>query len=95
MKRDIENYVQKCQSCQMNKILGPRPKEPMEITAARKPFKRCALDIVGKTTMTNKGNRYILTFQDDLTNFVVAELIPTQDAERGNSCTICSQIWNT
>lgn len=54
----------------------------MEITTtARKPFERCALDIVGPTTETNAGNRYILTFQDDLTKFVVAEPIPTQDAE--------------
>jgi hypothetical protein len=45
----------------------------MEITiAARKPFGKCALDIVGPTKVT---------FQDDLTKFVVAELIPTQDAE--------------
>lgn len=29
----------------------------------------------------DKGNRYILTFQDDLTKFVVAEPIPMQDAE--------------
>ena len=31
--------------------------------------------------MTNKGNRYILTFQEDLTKFVAAIPIPTQDAE--------------
>jgi hypothetical protein len=29
----------------------------------------------------DKGNRYIFTFQDELTKFVVAELISTQDAE--------------
>jgi len=82
MKREIENYVNKCQSCQANKTLGPRPREPMKITTtARNLFKRCALDTVGPTTVTHKGNRYILTFQDDLAKFVVAEPIPTQDAE--------------
>lgn len=66
----------------MNKTLGPRPREPMETTTTvRKPFKRRALDIVGPTTLTNKGNRYILTLQYDVTKFVVAEPIPTQDAE--------------
>jgi transposase InsO family protein len=55
----------------------------MEITTtARKPFERCAIDIVGPTTETNKGNRYILTFQDDLTKFVLAEPIPTQEVAR-------------
>jgi transposase InsO family protein len=54
----------------------------MEITTTvRKPFQRCAMDIVGPTTVTNKGNRYILTFQNDLTKFVVAEPFPTQNAE--------------
>jgi len=81
MKRDIENYIKKCQSCQVNRTLGPQYKARMEITTARKPFGRCALDIVGPTTVTIKGNRYILTFQDDLTKFVVAEPIPTQEAE--------------
>ena len=82
MKRDIENYVKKCKSCQINKTLGPRHRALIEITTtARKPFERCTMDIVGPTTVTNKGNRYILTFQDDLTKFVVAEPIPMQDAE--------------
>jgi hypothetical protein len=38
MKRDIENYVKKCRSCQINKTLGLRHRAPMEITTtARKP----------------------------------------------------------
>ena len=69
MKRDVEKYVRRCKSCQLNKNLSPRRKAPMEITtAARQPFERCALDIVGPTDETNAGNRYILTFQDYLTN---------------------------
>ena len=36
---------------------------------------------MGPTDVSNKGNRYILTFQDDLTKFMVAIPIPTQDAE--------------
>ena len=60
MKRDIENYVKKCKSYQIHKTLGPRHKAPMEITTtARKPYEKCAMDIIGPTTVTNKGNRYI------------------------------------
>jgi len=47
----------------------------------QKNFRTVCADIVGPTTVTIKGNRYILTFQDDLTNFIVAEPIPTQEAE--------------
>jgi hypothetical protein len=54
----------------------------MEITTtASQPFESCALDIVGPTRVTNKRNRYILTFQDDLAEFAAAIPIPTQDAE--------------
>jgi hypothetical protein len=82
MKREIEGYVKKCQSCQMNKTLGPRKKAPMEITTtARGLFEKCAVDIVGTTTETNKGHKYILTFQDDLTKFVIAEPIQAQEAD--------------
>jgi hypothetical protein len=81
MKREIEGYVKKCQSCQVKKNTGTPKKGPLEITTARRPFEKCAIDIVGTTTETKKGNRYILTFQDDLTKFVVAEPIQAQDAD--------------
>ena len=54
----------------------------MEITAtATQPFQKRALDIVGPTDVTNKGNRYIFTFQDDLTKFIAVIPIPEQDAD--------------
>jgi transposase InsO family protein len=54
----------------------------MEITSTAKiPFEKCALDIVGPTTVTTKGNRYILTFQDELIKFIAAIPIATQEAE--------------
>jgi transposase InsO family protein len=36
---------------------------------------------VGLSGVKNKGNSYILTFQDDLKKFMAAILNPTQDAE--------------
>jgi len=54
----------------------------MEITTtARHPFEKCALDIIGPMTEIMSGNKYILTFQDDLSKFIVAIPIPQQDAE--------------
>jgi len=43
-------------------------------------LKKCALDIVGPLTVTNNGNRYILTFQDSLTKFSKAIPISNQEA---------------
>jgi hypothetical protein len=82
MKGEIEEYVRKCEKCQVNKLLRPQNKAPMEITTtAKHPFEKCAVDIVGPLTETMSGNKYILTFQDDLSKFLVAIPIPQQDAE--------------
>ena len=54
----------------------------MEITStAKQPFERCSLDIVGPLTESTSGNKYILTFQDDLSKYLAAIPIPQQDAE--------------
>jgi hypothetical protein len=39
MKQEIEGYVNRCKSCQVNKILRPRRKVPMENTT-RQPLKK-------------------------------------------------------
>jgi hypothetical protein len=67
MKKEIEEYAKRCKSCQINKLLGPKGKAPMEITStADHPIEKCSLDIVGPLPETRRGNKYILTFQDDL-----------------------------
>jgi len=66
-RRDIEEYVKQCKSCQVNKTLKPKRKAPMEITTtANHPFDKCYLNIVGPLPPSATGNKYILTFQDDL-----------------------------
>lgn len=78
--KDVENYITKCELCQKNKLLR-KNKAPLILTdIADKLFEKCALDIVGPLTITNKGNKYILTFQDNLTKFSKAILIANQEA---------------
>ena len=82
MKREIEDYVRKCKSCQINKILTPKHKMPIEITTtAERAFEKCYLDVVGPLPVTQGGIKYALTFQDDLSKYVVAVSIAQQDAE--------------
>ncbi|GFG29979.1 hypothetical protein Cfor_02829, partial [Coptotermes formosanus] len=60
----------------------PRQKATMEITTtANRPFDKCEPDIVGLTTVMNKGNRYVITFQDEITKFVAALPIPNQEVK--------------
>jgi len=82
MRREVEEYVEQCKSCQVNKILTPKHKAPMEITTtAERPFEKCYLDVVSPLPVTLEGNKHILTFQDDLSKHVVAVPIGQQDAE--------------
>ena len=71
-----------CKSCQVNKTLTPKHKTPMEITTTdERVFEKCYLDVVGPLPVTLEGNKYILTFRDDLSKYVVAVPIGKQDAE--------------
>ena len=82
MRREVEDYVKQCKSCQVNKILTPKNKAPMQVTTtAERPFEKCYLDVVGPLPVMVQGNRYILTFQDDLSKYVVAVPVEKQDAE--------------
>ena len=81
-RRQVEEYVKQCRSCQMNRILTPKNKVPMQVTTtAKQPFEKCYLDVVGLLPVTMQGNKYILTFQDDLSKYAVAVPIEKQDAE--------------
>jgi len=82
MRREVEGYVKQCRSCQVNKILNPKHKAPMEITTtAEHPFDMCYLDIMCPLPVTQGNNKYILTFQDDLNKYMVAVPLGQQDAE--------------
>lgn len=82
MKQDIEDYIRKCEICQKNKITQRKTKMPLEITTTPDVvFEKCALDIVGPLTETLNGNRYLLTFQDELSKYTLATPLRTQDAE--------------
>ena len=76
MRREIKEYVKRCKNCQVNKILTTKHKTPMEITTTTEhPFEKCYLDV------TQGNNKYILTFQDDLSKYVMAVPIGQQDSE--------------
>ncbi|CAK9833140.1 Retrovirus-related Pol polyprotein from transposon 412 [Anthophora retusa] len=54
----------------------------MEITTtAEKPFQRLAIDVVGPLPLTDLGNRFIITIQDDLTKYSFAFAVPNREAE--------------
>lgn len=82
MKNDIQDYIRKCQTCQMSKTDFKNNKSPMQITSTSDKYcERITMDIVGPLSATRNGNRSILTLQDDLTKFIQAFAIPDHTAD--------------
>ena len=80
MRRDVENYVRQCESCQKNKI-HKRNKIPMKITTtAAEPFEKLYMDIV-VLPESNRGNKYGLVVQDDLTRYLIVAPMENQESE--------------
>ena len=61
MKQEIEDYIQKCEICQKNKITQHKVKMPLQITTTPDVSEKCCMDIEGPLTVTT-GHKYILTF---------------------------------
>ena len=73
MKRDIEDFVRKCISCQKKKLVRIKTKQPMILTdTSIDVFDKVALDVVGPFPPTKNGNKYVLTMQDDLSKYCLA-----------------------
>lgn len=82
MKKEIKDFISQCESCQQNKLVRKKHREPMVITStASEAFERVSLDIVGPFPLTLDGNKYILTLQDDLTKYSQAYALPEHTAE--------------
>ena len=82
LKKDIENRIQKCDTCQRNKLKRVRTKQPMIITDTPfKTFDKIAMDIIGPLNITKNGNKFILTIQDQLSKFLIAVPLQDQTAE--------------
>ena len=81
MRKEISNFIRTCSSCQRNKMLSAKMKQPMRITdTPEKAFEKVQMDIVGPLPITGKGNKYLLTLQDNLTKYSDAIPLPTIDS---------------
>jgi hypothetical protein len=82
MQQSSRKNKRDCEICQKNKITQNKTKIPLQITTT--PYivwEKCSLDIVGPLTPTLEGNKYLLTFQDELSKHTLASPIQQQYAE--------------
>lgn len=65
----------------MNKLTQRKTKLPLQITNTPEAvWQHCSLDTVGPLAQTLEDNKYLLTFQDELSKYTVAVAIKQQDA---------------
>ena len=87
MRKSIEDYVRRCDSCQ-------RRKEDRQFTAPlgtpevpERPFQITSMDITGPYPLTPRRNKYLLTFVDHFSKYAEAFPIPDQSAE------VCARVY--
>ena len=73
LKVDVQNFINSCQSCQLQKLTRTKTRQPMVLTdTPGRAFDKVSLDIVGPLLTTPAGRSYILTIQDLLTKYSLA-----------------------
>jgi transposase InsO family protein len=81
MRNDVTTFIRQCDACARRKA-GCRNTAPMgDALEARDFLDLVSLDVVGPLPVSNKGNRYLLTFIDHFTRFCDAIPIVRQDTE--------------
>lgn len=80
MKQTITEYVKSCSLCKTNKHHIPLKTQAIVTTTPNKPFDIVSIDTVGPFALTEKGNRYAVTMQCDLSKYVIAVPVPDKAA---------------
>jgi hypothetical protein len=81
MTTEVADYIKTCDVCQKMKH-SKENRCQLQITDTQaEPWKKVYVDIVGPFSCTEEGHKYILTCQDNLSKFLVAEPLRNQTAE--------------
>lgn len=81
MYQEIENFVRNCEICQKVKNRVAIQKPPLgETDIPLIPFTRIYVDLAGHYPETVEGYKYIISFQDATTKFVISRPIRSKEA---------------
>ncbi|XP_066502605.1 sentrin-specific protease 1-like isoform X3 [Hoplias malabaricus] len=84
---DIEKWVSQCKNCQLSRVTLKQ--EPVHIPiTVHSPFELVGMDLIGKLTMTTRGNQYICVMIDYYTKWTEAFAIPNKTAEKVTECIV-------
>jgi hypothetical protein len=82
MKKDCEEAVRRCKSCQLFSPIPKQPAQNLSPITSPWPFAQWGLDIVGKLPTAPGGFKFLITATDYFSKWVEAEpLITTTEAD--------------
>ena len=81
MKKDVQEYIRTCATCQQVKTPGGKPVAPLVPIRVERPFQIVTSDFLGDFPKTSRGNQNIIVFVDKFTKYVVAYATPDVTAE--------------
>lgn len=77
-RKDVRNYVRKCEVCQRYKVEQQKPAGKLNFRRPKGPWYIVASDIIGPLPRSKRGHRFIVVFQDTYSKWV--ELAPMKTA---------------
>jgi hypothetical protein len=80
-RKDIQDWLKTCTACQLNSRRDHVHQDVMHPLQIPKAFDRWHLDFVGELPTTGKGNKWLLTAVDYLTNWPIAKAVPVASME--------------
>jgi len=89
MRQSIEEYIRRCDKCQMRKGKQEFRAPLGEVENPSEPFQVTSLDITGPYFVTPRKNIYLLNFIDHFSKYVKAFLIPDVSAKT------CGRVYAT
>jgi hypothetical protein len=81
MIKDVTNYIRACEVCQKMKHCKENRCQMQVTDTQPEPWKKIHLDIVGPLPCTEEGHKYILSCQDNLSKYLLAEPLINHTAE--------------
>ena len=80
MRLDVKNHINKCITCSKN-LPNTTCHPQLHLEIPKVPFVCIAIDTIGKSPTTSKGNNYALTCIGLLTSYIIAVPIPNKATE--------------
>jgi hypothetical protein len=80
MSTDIEEFVSKCESCQINQQDTIKAKAPLQPIITKERFELFAIDLTGPFKPAKSGNKFICVVTEYATKWAEAYTIPNKSA---------------